>query len=247
MRTETYVRFTELGFALASTYMVAVTMLQTSVYAKLKPYAVRILGPILSSLGVDPEFTDILVLGVVMTLSFLLWRGGGETDFGKLFSLNMLMYFPAVLDFSMFNWVNLILPYEPNPQVEAVWVFGVGLLLQITYLTLRYTSIIKEVEDELEGRGAEASDIDKVSKGQFGYLVALVFSTAAISVVLYYAFPFVQRLMGGDITSFPYPHVIIGVLGTFLIAGATILYLRGGGASQGPSLEGPVNSQETVA
>ena len=76
MRIETYVRFTELGFALASTYMVAVTMLQTSVYAKLKPYAVRILGPILSSLGVDPEFTDILVLGVVMTLSFLLWRSG---------------------------------------------------------------------------------------------------------------------------------------------------------------------------
>jgi len=229
MKTETYIRGVELGVALASTYMVAVTMLQTSLYAKFKPNVVNILGPILISFGADPHYVDIFILFLVMALSFLFWRGGREADYGKLFTLNMLMFFPSVLDFSMFNWVNLIMPYEAEPKVSAIWVFGVGLLLQTTYLTLRYTAIFKEVRDELEGRGAENSDLDKVSRGQMGYLVVLVISTAVISTVVYSAFPFIQNLLNVELTGYPYPHLIIGVVGTFLIAGATILYLRGGG------------------
>jgi len=154
MKTETYIRFTELGVALASTYMVAVTLLQTSLYSMFKPYAVTALGPLLMSWGADPEYVDLFILVIVMALSFLFWRGGREADYGKLFTLNMLMFFPAVLDFSMFNWVNLILPYEAETKVSPMWVFGVGLLLQTTYLTLRYTAIFKEVRDELKGRGA---------------------------------------------------------------------------------------------
>lgn len=236
MKTETYIRFTELGVALASTYMVAVTMLQTSLYSKFKPYAVTALGPLLMSWGADPDYVNLFILVLVMALSFLFWRGGREADYGKLFSLNMLMFFPSVLDFSMFNWVNLILPYEAETMVSPMWVFGVGLLLQTTYLTLRYTAIFKEVRDELEGRGAEDSDLDKVSKGQMGYLVVLVISTAVISTVVYSAFPFVRKTLYEALTGFPYPHIIIGVLGTFLIAGATILYLRGGGEVTMPGL-----------
>ena len=229
MKTETYIRGIELGVALSSTYMVAVTMLQTSLYAKFKPYAVTALGPLLISWGADPDFVDLFILFFVMALSFFFWRGGREADFGKLFTLNMLMFFPSVLDFSMFNWVNLIMQYDAEPQVSAIWVFGVGLLLQTTYLTLRYTAIFKEVRDELEGRGAEESDLDKVSRGQMGYLVVLVIATASISTAVYWAFPFVRNLLSGELTGYPYPHLIIGVVGTFLIAGATILYLRRGG------------------
>jgi hypothetical protein len=236
MKTETYIRFTELGVALASTYMVAVTMLQTSLYAKFKPYAVTALGPLLTSWGADPDNVDLIILFFAMALSFIFWRGGREADYGKLFSLNMLMFFPSVLDFSMFNWVNLIMEYETEVKVSAMWVFGVGLLLQTTYLTLRYTAIFKEVRDELESRGAEAPDLDKVSRGQMGYLVVLVIATAVISTVVYSTFPFVQETLYDVLTGFSYPHLIIGVLGTFLIVGATILYLRGGGEVTIPGL-----------
>ena len=126
--------------------------------------------------------------------------------------------------------------YETEAKVSAMWVFGVGLLLQTTYLTLRYTAIFKEVRDELESRGAEGPDLDKVSRGQMGYLVVLVIATAVISTVVYSAFPFVRNLLSGELTGFPYPHLIIGVLGTFLIAGATILYLRGGGEVSIPGI-----------
>ena len=236
MKTETYIRFTELGVALGSTYMVTVTMLQTSLYAKFKPWAVMALGPLLTSWGADPHYVDIFILFFAMALSFLFWRGGREADYGKLFTLNMLMFFPSVLDFSMFNWVNLIMPYEAEPQVSAIWVFGVGLLLQTTYLTLRYTAIFKEVREELEDRGAEEADLEKISKGQMGYLVALVIATGVISTMVYQSFPFIRNLLSGELTGYPYPHLIIGVIGTFLIAGATILYLRGGGEVAVPDL-----------
>jgi len=97
------------------------------------------------------------------------------------------------------------------------------------YASSMIFSMFKEVRDELEGRGAEESDLDKVSRGQMGYLVVLVIATAAISTAVYWAFPFVRNLLSGELTGYPYPHLIIGVVGTFLIAGATILYLRRGG------------------
>ncbi len=229
MRTETGIRTVELGVALASTYMVAVTLVQTSLYGKLKPRILGFLAPLLMSFGADPAFFDIMILGAVLSLSFLSWRRGDEAGFGRLFSLNMLMFFPAVIDFSMFNWVNLIFPYDPAPRVDAIWVFGVGLLLQATYLTLRYTVRFRGIRKELIGRDAEAADVDEVSKGQMTYLVQLVLGTALISTAVYFGVPYVKNLLSAEAAGLPYPHVIIGVVCTFLIAAATILYLRGGG------------------
>ncbi|TET72902.1 hypothetical protein E3J39_01415 [Candidatus Bathyarchaeota archaeon] len=230
MRTETGIRTVELGVALASTYMVAVTLAQTSIYGKLKPWILRFLAPLLLSFGADPAFFDIMILGVVLSISFLAWRRGDEAGFGRLFSLNMLMFFPAVIDFSMFNWVNLIFPYDPAPQVGDLWVFGVGLLLQATYLTLRYTVRFRGIREELIGRDADEGDVNEVSRGQMTYLVQLVLGTALISAGVYFGAPYVKNLLSAEVAGLPYPHVIIGVACTFLIAAAIILYLRGGGS-----------------
>ena len=231
MRTETGIRTVELGVVLASTYMVAVTMVQTSIYELLKDWILGFIAPLLLSFGADPEFFNIMILGVVTAFSFLAWRRGDEAGFGRLFSLNMLMFFPAVIDFSMFNWIKLIFPpYDPAPQVDALWVFGVGLLLQATYLTLRYTVRFRVIRKELIDRDAQAADVDEVSRGQMTYLVQLVMGTALISAGVYFGVPYVKNLFDAEATGLPYPHVIIGVACTFLIAAAIILYLRGGGS-----------------
>jgi len=140
----------------------------------------------------------------------------------------MLMFFPAVIDFSMFNWVNLILPYDPRPRVSVLWAFAVGLLLQATYLFLRYTVRFRLLQDELLGRGAEQGDVDEVSRGQMYYLASLVFGTAAISAAIYYVIPFVVGLVSIDVSGVPYPHIVIGVACILLLASAIVYYLRGG-------------------
>jgi len=121
-RVETFIRTAELGLTLASTYMAAVTLLQTSLYAKFKPLLLSLLAyaePLLGRLHVDLTFLDFALLALALFLALLFWRRGDEAGFGRLFSLNMLMFFPAVLDFSMFNWVSLILQYEPAPHISA--------------------------------------------------------------------------------------------------------------------------------
>lgn len=233
MRTVAYIRSAELAMALASTYMAAVTLVQTSIYEKLKPYILIVIGPILNLIGADPAYLDMVILGLVMALSFTFWRRGDEAGFGRLFSLNMLMFFPAVVDFSMFNWVNLILPYDPSPGVTALWVFGVGLLLQVAYLALRYTVRFRMLQDELTERGAERGDIDVVSKGQMYYLTFLVVGTTAICAGVYYLVPLMGDLVSLEAFRVPYPHMVIGAACTLLIAAATILYLRGGGRRLG--------------
>jgi hypothetical protein len=229
MRTETGIRTVELGVALTSTYMVAVTLVQTSLYGKLKPWILSFLAPLLMSFGADPAFFDIMIMGAVLSISFFAWRRGDEAGFGRLFSLNMLMFFPAVIDFSTFNWVKLIFPYDLGSKVSNHWVFGVGLLLQATYLTLRYTVRFRGIREELIGRDADEGDVNEVSRGQMTYLVQLVLGTALISVVVYYGVPKVSGLLNAEVSGLPYPHIIIGVACTLLIAAATILYLRGGG------------------
>jgi hypothetical protein len=229
MRTVAYIRSAELAVALASTYMVAVTLIQTSIYAKLKPYLARFLGPLLAMFGADTTYIDIVLLGLVVAMSFTFWRRGDEAGFGRLFSLNMLMFFPAVVDFSTFNWVNLIMPYDPVRGVSVLWAFGVGLLLQVTYLTLRYTVRFRLLRDELLGRGAEPYDVDEVSKGQMYYLISLVLGTTAISATVFYLSPITGDMISLDALRLPYPHIVIGIICTLLIAAATILYLRGSG------------------
>lgn len=247
MRTDAYIRGSEFVVALASTYMAAVTMVQTSLYWRARPYIAVILGPIASSLGGGPtgeggSALDLIIIGMALALSFTFWRKGNESGFGRLFMLNMLMFFPSVLDFSTFNWINLILPYESITAVTIHWVFGVGLLLQATYLTLRYTVRFREMRKELEERGAEEDDIDEVSRGQMVYLGQLVAGTVAISAGVYFGYPYMSQLLDVEAARLPYPHLIIGVVFTLLIAAGTILYLRGGGSQVGAVKVTPENA-----
>ena len=250
MRTDTFIRGSEFVVAIVSTYMAAVTMVQTSLYWRARPYIADVFGPIASSLGGAPtgeggSTLDLIVIGMALALSFTFWRKGDEAGFGRLFSLNMLMFFPSVLDFSTFNWINLILPYESITAVTVHWAFVVGLLLQATYLTLRYTVRFREMRAELEERGAEEEDVAEISRGQMVYLGQLVAGTVAISAGVYFGFPYVNRFLDVQATGLPYPQLIIGVVFTLLIAAGTVLYLRGGG-SQVAAVEATPETAEGV-
>ena len=236
MSIVSFIRASELVVAVASTYMVAVTSVQTGIYGLLKPHLISVLGPLLMLVGVDVAYVDIIVLGLSLLLSLSFWRRGDEAGFGRLFSLNMLMYFPAVLDFSTFNWVDLIFPYTSAPEVTSLWVFSVGLLLQATYLTLRYTVRFRMAREEFFERGAEIDDVDQVSKGQMGYLVGLVLGTAMVSAIMYYAAPHMTRIIDTRIPQIPYLHLIVGSVCTLLLAGATVLYLREGRTAESAPL-----------
>jgi len=237
-KVETFVRTTELGFALASTYMTAITFLQTSIYKKFiyenfEPFLLTFhsfFEHLLGRLFIGPVLLDVFILVLVLFLSFTFWRKGDVVGFGRLFSMNMLMFFPSVIDFSMFNWVDLILLYEPKPSVSPLWVFAVGVLLQTTYVALMFTVRFRLVRQELLERGAEPEDVDGVSRGQMSYLAMILTGTTAVIVFLYYAVPLTKGLLRFEFSELPYPHLVIGLACTLLIAVAIVLYLRSFGA-----------------
>ena len=145
------VRTVEALVAIAASYMAAVTMVQTTLYNKILDKFTNYFGPAL-----EPylPYVNIGIIVTVLFISFTFWRKADEVWFGRLFNLNMLMFFPAVLDFSTFNWIGLIFDLTPIESVSNVWVFGVGLFLQVTYLMLRYTVRFRYTRAELEGRGS---------------------------------------------------------------------------------------------
>ena len=107
---ESTLRTVEALVAIASSYMAAVTMVQTTLFFKIVEKLVNYFGP-------DSEpyvpYLNLGIITLVVFVAFSLWRKGDEISFGRLFNLNMLMFFPAVLDFSTFNWVGLIFNLTP--------------------------------------------------------------------------------------------------------------------------------------
>ncbi len=220
---ESLLRTLEALVALTATYMAAVTMVQTTLYNKLLDKVSNYFGPPL-----DPylPYINIGIIIAVLFLAFTFWRKGDEIWFGRLFSMNMLMFFPAVLDFSTFNWIGLIFNLTPIPGLSGIWVFGVGLLLQVTYLSLRYTVRFRYTRDELEGRGANMDDIDVVTRGQVGYLMLLVTLTIVATSIVYISLPFITQFAADPLTNLPVPHMVVGLLVVVMIAATLVYYLR---------------------
>ena len=223
---EGFVRTMEALVAIAATYMAAVTMVQTTLYNKiLTKLSNSVIGPLIQPYL--PYFNIALIL-IVLFVAFSFWRKGDEVWFGRLFSLNMLMFFPSVLDFSTFNWVGLIFDLTPTPGVTNIWVFGVGLLLQLTYLLLRYTVRFRYVREELKGRGADMQDIDDITQGQVGYLILLTTISGALTAGIYVATPYFSNYAFNPLSGLPVPHILVGFLVVVFIAAAVVMYLRSG-------------------
>lgn len=217
------VRTVEALVAIAASYMAAVTMVQTTLYNKIIDKVSNYFGPPL-----DPylPYVNIGLILLVLFVSFTFWRKGDEIWFGRLFNLNMLMFFPAVLDFSTFNWIGLIFDLTPIEGVSNLWVFGVGLFLQVTYLMLRYTVRFRYTRGELEGRGADVSDIDAVTRGQFGYLMLLLVITIGATATIYLSIPFFTAFASDQLNNVPVPHMAVGLTMVVVIASALVYYLR---------------------
>ena len=221
---ESFVRTMEALVAIAATYMAVVTMVQTTLYSKiLAKISNSFLGPVLEPYM--PYF-NIAVIVLVLFTSFSFWRKGDEIWFGRLFSLNMLMFFPSVLDFSTFNWVGLIFDLKPIHMVTHIWVFAVGLLLQMAYLILRYTVRFRYVREELRGRGSDEQDINNITRGQVSYLILLTSITTGITAGIYLAIPYLTRFAINPLAGLPAPHMLIGFIVVVFIAAATVMYLR---------------------
>jgi hypothetical protein len=221
---ESFVRTIEALIALAASYMAAVTMVQTTLYNKIiTKISNSFIGPVL-----DPymPYFNVSIILLVLFLSFSFWRKGDEIGFGRIFNLNMLMFFPSVLDYSTFNWIGLIFDLQPTPGVTHVWVFSVGLLLQVSYLMLRYTVRFRYMRGELWGRGSNEQDINDITRGQVSYLILLASITAIITGAVYLVLPYITNMAIAPLGGLPIPHILIGFLVVTFIAATLVMYLR---------------------
>ena len=221
---ESFVRTMEAFVAISATYMSAITMVQTTLYSRiLEKISNSVFG---STLEPYMPYFNVTVIVTALFLCFSFWRKGDEVWFGRLFSLNMLMFFPSVLDFSTFNWIGLIFDLKPVQRVTPAWVFSVGLLLQLAYLMLRYTVRFRYIRDELQGRGSDEKDIDDITRGQVGYLILLTGSTALVSAVIYIALPYLTSFALDPLAGLPAPHILIGLIVVIFISAAMVNYSR---------------------
>jgi len=220
-----FLRTIEAMVAVASTYMAAVTMIQTTLYHKLLEKLVGSpFGPWVEG---NLSLINLAIILALVAASFTFWKRGDEAGFSRIFNLNMLLFFPSILDYSTFNWVGLIFDLEPTPGVSHLWVFMVGLLLQVTYLMLRYTIRIRHTWQELEARGAEEPDLENIARGQLGYLSLLTCLTALITAGVYWAAPRIAEAAAKPLSQLSTPHLAAGIAVVATLGASLVFYLRG--------------------
>jgi hypothetical protein len=225
---ESVLRTTEIVIILISCYMASITFIKTTLYN----HAVTWIGErIFKESPPFMNYLDIVIIAASLSLCAYYWKKGEELSYARIFSINMLLFFPAILDFSYFNWIGLIFGLVPNPEVPSIWVFGVGLLVQMTYIWLRCTLRFRSK------RGATEEDIDGVTGGQVKYLSIIALAAGISSCLIYLSVPYIQRYITSLTTILPYPHITIGIITAILLSVSTIYYLRG--SSRQKSMEEP--------
>jgi hypothetical protein len=226
---ESIIRSTELIFTIASTYMSSVTLVQTTLYNNGVSWLETHSPPELMLLI---KYFDLLIIALSLMLTFWQWKKGTENAFTRIFSLNMLLFFPAIMDFSRFNWIGLIIGLIPSPKVSPLWVFAVGLLLQVNFLWMRQTLRFRFTRENLLQSGATLKAVNKISGGQMWYLMSIILGTSLASICIFMSASFTMGYIMDSISSLPYPQLLVGIITAILLSVSIILYLRGSSKQQ---------------
>jgi hypothetical protein len=93
-------------------------------------------------------------------------------------------------------------------------------------ILLFYTSQIREVFSELQGRGAEKDDLEIAALGMTALTLILVGSLITATLAISYLIPIIKSLLSPIIAFIPYPYMVVGVICLVMIPACIIMYLH---------------------
>jgi hypothetical protein len=148
------------------------TLLQSPIalhYPKISPYLPEIIWLLIFLFG----FQSIVLRN----------KGGGNFTW-----LAIIVSLPSLLSYDSINIFNIAgLDFKAVTKIGFIELFGLGIIIILSYIMLNYMSVLKQSRRNLIKREASAGDVDEVnSKGYFFLLLATgaaILTVASVTLI----------------------------------------------------------------
>ena len=171
-----------------------------------------------------------LIIIMVFSVFLYFYAKGRQKHMDEIYVLSWLMHLPSVLWFSRIDWLQ-ILGSPINFQILETYVsftetLAISIILVAGRILLFYTSQIREVFLELQGRGAEKDDLETAALGMTALTLILIGSSITVTLAISYLMPVIKSLLSHIIALIPYPYIVVGAICLIMIPACIIMYLH---------------------
>jgi hypothetical protein len=134
-------------------------------------------------------YLPLLILALLSLFGFfnIVIRGKGP---GSFTWLTVFFSLPSILSFDSINVLSIFhVDFHLTTSLSFTEVFGIGVLIIVTYLTLNSMRILDQNRRDLQKREADAEDIDNIdNKSYISLLLVTIISLIAMDTVALLAF-----------------------------------------------------------
>ena len=216
------IRVYEVLVTIGSSYLAISSFFASSLYDSVSQFINRVLAmyDILTISTTDVTMiVPLLVSAIVFLVVIYDYAIGKPENMIDIYEINLVLISPEALSFSKLNWMNLIeKPQILEPTRGPATVFLTGVVILVGYISLLFTSRLKETSRELVGRGADNSRVQEIFVKQSILTIGLVFASALLSVMVYASIPFVSSLLASSLSRISYGYLILGVLAVIILS-----------------------------
>jgi hypothetical protein len=142
-----------------------------------------------------------------------------------IYQINLVLITPEILGFSKLNWFNLLQAGQLTQPARTFFeVFLTGVVVIAGYITLLYTSKIREELDGLSQRGASSTELDTVFYKQTSLVLSLIVLSIVIVSGITIGTTVITNRLSPILSEYQFTYLIFGATAILLMLGGIIYY-----------------------
>jgi hypothetical protein len=228
-RSTQYIRGFEIVFTILSSYLAINSFFSSSLYSTSidgLTVILRAIGVFTSTRSEINQFFPIMLSALVFLIVIYDFSIGKPENMIDIYQINLVLITPEILSFSKLNWFNLFQAGQlTQPNRTFFEVFLTGVVVIAGYITLLYTSKIREELDGLSQRGANSIELDDVFVKQTSLILSLIVLSIVIVSCITIGTTWVSSILTPMLSEFQFTYLVFGATAILLMLGGIVYYL----------------------
>ena len=228
-RNTQYIRGFEIVFTILSSYLAINSFFSSSLYSTSidgLTVILRAIGVFTSTRSEINQFFPIMLSALVFLIVIYDFSIGKPENMIDIYQINLVLITPEILSFSKLNWFNLFQAGQlTQPNRTLFEVFLTGVVVIAGYITLLYTSKIREELDGLSQRGASSIELDAVFVKQTSLVLSLIVLSIVIVSCITIGTNWISSILSPMLSGFQFTYLVFGATAILLMLGGIVYYL----------------------
>ena len=223
-----FIRGFEIMFTILSSYLAINSFFSSSLYSTSidgLTVILRAIGVFTSTRSEINQYFPIMLSALVFLIVIYDYSIGKPENMIDIYQINLVLITPEILGFSKLNWFNLFQAGQLTQPARTFFeVYLTGVVVIAGYITLLYTSKIREELDGLSQRGASSVELDTVFYKQTSLVLSLIVLSIVIVSGITIGTTVITNRLSPILSEFQFTYLIFGATAILLMLGGIIYY-----------------------